>query len=75
MLSSTLASLRDNCEVATGRVAKATNHILLIVTDRCCEPASPFFTFKDLEVDDRQTGIVPLLKSDERFQIVSVILP
>ena len=29
----------------------------------------------DLEVDDRKIGIVLLLKSDEWFQIVSVILP
>ena len=45
------------------------------VADPCGEPAGPLFTFKDLEVNDRQIGIVLLLNSDERSQIVSVILP
>ena len=40
-----------------------------------CGACQSLSLFHDLEVDDRQTGIVLLLKSDERFQIVSVILP
>ena len=35
----------------------------------------PSSLFKDLEVNDRQIGIVLLLNSDKRSQIVSVILP
>ena len=45
------------------------------VADPCGEPAGPSSLFKDLEVNDRQIGIVLLFNSDERSQIVSVILP
>ena len=45
------------------------------VADPCGSLPVPSSLFKDLEVNDRQIGIVLLLNSDERSQIVSVILP
>ena len=75
MLSSTLASLRIIVKLRPAALRRREIIYYLWWQTGAASLPVPSSLFKDLEVDDRQTGIVLLLKSDERFQIVSVILP